>query len=332
MRRLFFIFVLLSAPLVLAETPRVLCESATPDHRIRADWLVTPNQPRLSDAITLELRVETDSHLETIFPDFGGALGELEIVAAEEVLPEISAEREVRRLRLKVIPRRGGKTPIWPTVIHYRDRREGSEAAAGSIVLPAVELEILADVTSAAASLDNITDRPDLIDIPSSGPWPWIVAGTVLALLFLTLLGIRARSNRKTVDATSNLSPQEIALSRLGLLVESRLYEDDVKQFFIELTGIVRWYIEQQTNIRAPELTTEEFLNEIALLWRREGLLTRELRERLRLFLESSDQVKFAKFRPSREEIMTGVRRAEEFVRQFARENASPEDVTEPAF
>lgn len=318
----FALCLFLTAPLQAAEAaPRVLCEAASPDGRIRAEWLVTPAAPRLSDAITLELRVETDALLEPVFPEFGAAMGELEIVDMEVGLDEVSAEHDVvRSRRFTVVPRHGGPTPIWPTPIRYSDRRQGPNQSEDSIVLPAATLEILAEVTPETASLDNISGRPELIEIPSPGVWPWIVCAAVLAALFFLLLGIRRRNRRGSDEGASNLSPQEIALSRLALLVESRLYEDDVKRFFIELTGIVRWYIEQQTNIRAPELTTEEFLNEISLLWRREGLLTPELRDRLRLFLESSDRVKFAKFRPSREEIMQGVRRAEEFVRQFARE------------
>jgi len=46
-------------------------------------------------------------------------------------------------------------------------------------------------------------------------------------------------------------------------LAASGLMETDVKVYFVELTAIVRRYIERTTGIRAPEQTTEEFLCEI---------------------------------------------------------------------
>ena len=47
------------------------------------------------------------------------------------------------------------------------------------------------------------------------------------------------------------LSPEEMAHMELDKLVASGLAEPDVKQFYVELTTIVRRYIERTTGIRA---------------------------------------------------------------------------------
>ena len=59
------------------------------------------------------------------------------------------------------------------------------------------------------------------------------------------------------------------------------------KDFYVERTVVVRRYVQRKYGIKAPHLTTEEFLME----FREEG---RGKREELRKFLESADMVKFA--------------------------------------
>jgi hypothetical protein len=90
--------------------------------------------------------------------------------------------------------------------------------------------------------------------------------------------------------------------------------ETDVKSYYVELTAIVRRYIERTTGIRAPEQTTEEFLREVSRcsspLPKGEGMNNFRLKD----FLESADLVKFAAHRPRREDILESFRRAEIFI------------------
>ena len=88
--------------------------------------------------------------------------------------------------------------------------------------------------------------------------------------------------------------------------------------YFVELTAIVRRYIERTTGIHAPEQTTEEFLREIS----RANTFGREENERLKDFLESADLVKFAAYRPRREDIQESFQRAEVFIGLRPQESA----------
>jgi hypothetical protein len=217
---------------------------------------------------------------------------------------------------LQVIPQRNGITPIWQTTIRYADQRAELREQSYSLTIPATELDIKSKVTPESASLNNISSSPDIFEFRSKNLF-WIIFFVILLAGLIFIFVRRFLRKPSTTASESVLTPQEIALQRLALLVQSRLHETEVKNFFIELTGIVRWYIEQQTELRAPELTTEEFLHEITQQWEYRSALPPELRNRLRLFLESADMVKFAKFQPSQDEIMLGVRRAEEFIFQF---------------
>jgi hypothetical protein len=300
----------------LVSESRQLVEAESADGLLCASWSVTPAEPQLSDTILLTLEIEADTTLQIEKPVFGSMMGELEIAQITEQTVSVTANRETKRIVLQVIPQRNGITPIWQTTIHYADQREELREKSYSLTVPAAELEIKSKVTPESASLNNISSSPDIFEFRSKNLF-WIIFFVILILGLVLIFLIRFFRKPSTLAPESVLTSQEIALQRLALLIQSRLYETEVKTFFIELTGIVRWYIEQQTELRAPELTTEEFLHEITQQWKYRSELPPELRNRLRLFLESADRVKFAKFQPSQDEIMLGVRRAEEFIFQF---------------
>jgi hypothetical protein len=73
---------------------------------------------------------------------------------------------------------------------------------------------------------------------------------------------------------------------------------------------IVRRYLEDRFALRAPELTTEEFLSEA----RRAADLTPAHRDQLTSFLEGCDRVKFAGYRPDADESLATLRAARAFV------------------
>jgi hypothetical protein len=124
--------------------------------------------------------------------------------------------------------------------------------------------------------------------------WPVLaIAGAVLctgAALFLL-----ARGRRKK----ASVSAYKMAMQRLSAL-EARGYPtaEDADAWYVELSGIVRRYLEDRYRLRAPELTTEEFLREA----RRSAEVSPAHRDLLTSFLEGCDRVKFAAYRPDEQE------------------------------
>ncbi len=87
------------------------------------------------------------------------------------------------------------------------------------------------------------------------------------------------------------MSPIERARVELDRLVKSSLpAKGKFKDFYVELTMVVRRYIQRKYSIKAPHLTTEEFL---ALVSSENGTACPSP-EQLKDFLESADMVKFA--------------------------------------
>lgn len=120
-----------------------------------------------------------------------------------------------------------------------------------------------------------------------------------LAILALVVAGAWAlyRFSRRVHRAIQlrRMSPRERALEELAdLMVRDLISKNQVKEFFLELTLIVRRYIERAHSIRAPEQTTEEFLLAAA----RNPQFRPEVLDKLRAFLQTADLVKFAEYRP----------------------------------
>ena len=110
------------------------------------------------------------------------------------------------------------------------------------------------------------------------------VAAVIAAVWFLLrYLARRIKEHR--------MSPIERAWVELDRLLKKGLPgRGRYKDFYVELTMVVRRYVQRKYGIRAPHLTTEEFLGELA--GSRLGECSNV--EGLKAFLESADMVKFA--------------------------------------
>ena len=87
------------------------------------------------------------------------------------------------------------------------------------------------------------------------------------------------------------MSPIERAMLELDRLLKKGLPgRGRYKDFYVELTMVVRRYIQRRHDVRAPNLTTDEFLRAAA----ENPAFTREAIADLKQFLESADMVKFA--------------------------------------
>jgi hypothetical protein len=108
-----------------------------------------------------------------------------------------------------------------------------------------------------------------------------------------------------------------IALRRLEALQGAGYLEaGDFKTFYSELSEIIREYMENRFQIRALEMTTEEFLVHLT----KDNSLTREQQLLLREFLNYSDLVKFAKHLPLLEEADRALAKSRELIEETKEE------------
>lgn len=240
-------------------------------------------------------------------------------LSADSVAPESDIEAVVR-----TEPPRGGEVSL---ATDLADRFEGFEVG-GSYSGPdgALHLRLVpvagapryrvrpfgVVVKSAAGASDWFATDP--LEIPSSpvaGADPGMLSGMPgfvavrpsaraalriaaaalggAAALALVAFGISRLARMRRVR---RLSPRERAMLELRQLLARNLPgRDRFKDYYIELTMVVRRYFERRHGLRAPRQTTEEFL---AAAVSRGPEFGAETVAGLRAFLEAADLVKFA--------------------------------------
>lgn len=146
---------------------------------------------------------------------------------------------------------------------------------------------------------EGLRDVKAPVYFPSDYFFIWIIlAGLILGLLAL-LYFPRSKNKRVPEGPQDTRLPWEIALAQLDALEKGPLLkEGQLKEYYSRLSDIIREYFENHFMIRAPEMTTEEFLR--SLETSRE--LTVRQKNTLKEFLHSCDMVKFAKYLPGLEE------------------------------
>jgi hypothetical protein len=138
---------------------------------------------------------------------------------------------------------------------------------------------------AATKAPDQIEDiRPPVTGAPSL----WLVI-ILAALLLLAVVAYFLWPNPKPKTVQPPL-PKEVAKRRLKG-VKSRILTDSGYEFSIEVSDILRSFIEQQFGIRAVRQTTIEFLSEAS----QNPNFDLAQQERLRQFLVACDAIKFAR-------------------------------------
>ncbi len=165
-------------------------------------------------------------------------------------------------------------------------------------------------------------DKPEALrDIAGIAAWPgrvprWVGVLALVAALAAIAAWVAARLVRRRsarVVAPPPPRPHEIAWQALARLKTRGWIESGaVEPFYVELSGIVRFYLEGRFRLRAPERTTEEFIREAA----NARVITPPHQQLVRQFLEQCDLVKFARHRPAADDMRGGLAAAETLVRE----------------
>ena len=138
--------------------------------------------------------------------------------------------------------------------------------------------------------------------------FPWLSA---MVLLFAALAAPATiwylKMKRESIPPPT---PEEIALAELNRIKANTYPTADA--FIVDLSQTVRQFIQNKYGLSAPYQTTEEFLQSTS----KHPFLQYDLGQKLSLFLQASDQVKFAARVPSPREKETALTFASHFITQ----------------
>ncbi|MCB4755793.1 MAG: hypothetical protein LHV69_01945 [Elusimicrobia bacterium] len=142
--------------------------------------------------------------------------------------------------------------------------------------------------------------------------WVWIT----LVILLLSGLGAllywwcRQKKLLEQLQAGPPKPAEEIAWEALHALEDSSLLSDgNIKEYYFQLSLILRQYLENRYLFSALERTTSELLAEFRRL-----KLTMDLTNELRDSLDNADLVKFAKYTPVEDDIEEDLNRVKRII------------------
>lgn len=247
----------------------------------------------IGDIIQYTLSVEWAESIQVEPPSLAANLGNFEIRDYQTIGPRPSGEGRLKiSTTYQIAVYEAGEYTIPGVPINYIDRQKQPKTVNSE------PIDIM------VKSMD-----PDLsgtirdIRSPASIPidWrPFIIGGAIaLAVLLAALIGWiiwrQRKAGRLRKQAFGFERPaHQWALEALDkLLAAGYLDEGLIKQYYIEVSEILRGYLQRRFLFNAPEQTTSEIMTEALNL-----PLTADQRDKLRWFLEMADLVKFAKYLP----------------------------------
>jgi len=292
MRKILVILILISTSIVYSQPVRLTAKTEVDTFRL-GSW------------IDVQVEGKFEATVDTIAPVMKDSIGFLEVVKVER-----NGTEPKWLIRLTTID--SGKVFLPPIEFGYTVKGDTSKhkAYTNSLLL-----------NIAGVAIDPKGDIKD-IKPPMSAPWlfedflPYLIALIVLGALaggFYYYWRKKKQKQDLLADIKVIIPPHREALTALRVLEEKKLWQQGlVKQYYSEVTEIVRHFFERRWGIIALELTTDEILVQMKHI--PDAL---KVWKEMESFFITADLVKFAKYEPSPVEHENEMRSAYEIVRMM---------------
>jgi len=201
-----------------------------------------------------------------------------------------------------------GKATIPKVTIKYKREKDKDWSRSET---NEISVEVKSSLNKAGFNV-QMRDIKEPVGLPSTINKYLILGGLLLLAVLGLLAGYLLKKNKE--EKTIPKKPaHEIAYEQLeALRVKNYVSQGKIKEYYTEISDIIRHYLENRFRLRAPEMTTEEFL-----ISARDAVeLISEHKNLLKEFLLCCDLVKFAKYAPSVDEVNSIFDSAKNFIDQ----------------
>lgn len=133
--------------------------------------------------------------------------------------------------------------------------------------------------------------------------WVYLFVGILLLLLSIYLF--LKKKNNTLKEEKVVIAPYQEAIQKFNELDEKELWQNNqIKEYYVELTEIIRVYVGREVHVHTLEATTDELIQLLTNQNKTKNIgITKEAIQQLEDFLKHADFVKFAKLRPAEGEI-----------------------------
>lgn len=251
----------------------------------------------IGDQIDLNISFTMPLDYRVLWPHYKDTLTRnIEIISMTAVDTLINESENIVELlqRLTVTSFDSGYYYVPPVKFQYQpiDDTVFREASTIPLYLKVHTMEV--DTTQAIKAIKPPLDAP--LTFREILPWLSTGLGALVVIVLAIYIYTRWKKNKPLFRIRPRviLPPHVVAMNGLETLKEKKLWQaGKVKDYYTELTDILRNYIEERYHVSAVEMTTEEIL---------EGLKNtdapKESVDKLASTLVLADLVKFAKENP----------------------------------
>ncbi len=285
----------------------------------------------IGDHITYSIIIDRRKDVRIIQPGPGINLGMFEIKSYNFHKPVQKGDRIIERYDYVISVYDTGRyqIPAYPLAYFL------SDTASKPHIIEAPAITIYVKSLLKGEKKHTLKDIKPPLSVPFNYRF-WIRMAVlvllVAALLYLLYLLWKRKRERGYVFTPPPPPPpaHEVALRALRKLYESDLLDkQQYKEFFSQLSEIIRAYLEGRYYMKALEQTTGEILKDLPQEVRQDKTLYDMLKD----ILTVSDLIKFAKYVPAQEETERIKREAVDFVQQtkivFIPEETETQEVSE---
>jgi hypothetical protein len=263
---------------------------------------VDSNSVSIAQLLTVELEAAIQPGYTVKMPPVDKLLEQFGIVDRDALGDQLDEDmRTVRTVRYELEPFLTGTYDIPAFQFQFSDVNEPDKTY--TLETDPIPIEI---TSLLGEDRDNLVIEgiEDVVALPTQIKWLWIWVsiGGWCVVFGMGMLMVYLKKKRIPEIIRLFKPAHEIAYDRLRRLVAEDLVESgQVKAFYERISTILRHYIEDRFQLRAPERTTEEFLQELGS----SPVLPDSDKQDLANFLTHCDLVKFAKHEPTQEQIQT---------------------------
>lgn len=270
------------------------------------------NKIRIGEQIKMNIRIDfSDPNTNIIWPVFGDTLttAKIELVSQSDVIRRNdSGMYESREMIITSFDSGYHAIPPIPLVVN------GDTLHSDALLLQVEGVAV--DTTQQFRDIKGIADEAYTWADFFRDLWYWIMEHIYLVIgLFVLLTGliyffIKSRKKELQPAPLPSIPAHIEAFGKLRLLENKLLWQNgQSKEYFTELSEIIRHYIERRFEVPALEQTTDEVLHFLRVME-----MDEEARRHLVYVLKLSDLVKFAKENPAPFENESAMKRSFSFV------------------
>lgn len=268
--------------------------------------MIEPNQILIGEITTFTLKLKTAEKLENWnFPKLDNPIQARETGNIKDEYKTIdlfwnSLKDTVIEKEGQFIYQRNVSLQVWdsafvlipPIPLELKDTILYSNPVMLNVDFPAQKEDI---------EIYDIEEMLTQVEIEKNIPlWQLISAGIILLIITgLIIYFIKKKNSVDSIIPKENIPIHIAAIKSIEKLEEEKMYERDLKEYYFQISLVLRRYLSLLLKERIAEKTTSE----IELLLKKHRI-AKSVFPSLSIVLNQSDMVKFAKEQPTKEEII----------------------------